>query len=538
MSFNARSDLIAGISVAGLMIPEAVAYAGIAGLPPARAILALIVGGLAYAALGRSRFAIIAPTSSSAAILAAALATLPDDANAKSLMATGIVVIVGLLFGLVAVLKLGGILAFIARPVLRGFAFGLAITIIIRQLPVLLGLPVHATSIVALLGALAVNIAAVNGLSLAIGIIGLTTILLLRRAGRLPGALVVLGAGVALSFVVDLPGHHVALVGPLTLALNPVVMPQFDYSIWSRLVQLALPLTLILFAESWGTMRALALRHGEQLSATRELAALAGANLASALAQGMPVGAGFSAGSASEAAGAASRLTGMVGAISVAGVVLFAAALVARIPEPVLAAVVIAALTHALSLAPLTRLFAINRDQWVALVAALAVIGFGALNGMLVAIALSLGTLLHRLASPSLSQLGRLGESHDYVDLARHRDAAGVPSIAIFRPNAPLFFANADACLGQIADAARRYPSGTTIILSLEESDDLDSSAVEAIAELDKALSTDRMALHLARAHDRVRVLLAVSGLTILAKQASFSVADAVDFVQKSGENK
>jgi MFS superfamily sulfate permease-like transporter len=538
MSFNARSDLIAGISVAGLMIPEAVAYAGIAGLPPARAILALIVGGLAYAALGRSRFAIIAPTSSSAAILAAALATLPDDANAKSLMATGIVVIVGLLFGLVAVLKLGGILAFIARPVLRGFAFGLAITIIIRQLPVLLGLPVHATSIVALLGALAVNIAAVNGLSLAIGIIGLTTILLLRRAGRLPGALVVLGAGVALSFVVDLPGHHVALVGPLTLALNPVVMPEFDYSIWSRLVQLALPLTLILFAESWGTMRALALRHGEQLSATRELAALAGANLASALAQGMPVGAGFSAGSASEAAGAASRLTGVVGAISVAGVVLFAAALVARIPEPVLAAVVIAALTHALSLAPLTRLFAINRDQWVALVAALAVIGFGALNGMLVAIALSLGTLLHRLASPSLSQLGRLGESHDYVDLARHRDAAGVPSIAIFRPNAPLFFANADACLGQIADAARRYPSGTTIILSLEESDDLDSSAVEAIAELDKALSTDRMALHLARAHDRVRVLLAVSGLTILAKQASFSVADAVDFVQKSGENK
>jgi anti-anti-sigma factor len=135
------------------------------------------------------------------------------------------------------------------------------------------------------------------------------------------------------------------------------------------------------------------------------------------------------------------------------------------------------------------------------------------------------------LASPSLSQLGRLGNSHDYVDLARHRDAMSIPGLAIFRPNAPLFFANADACLGTIADAARQYPPGTTIILSLEESDDLDSSAVKAIAELEKTLTTNGMTLHLARAHDRVRDLLAVSGLATLARQASFSVADAVDSI-------
>jgi MFS superfamily sulfate permease-like transporter len=151
---DVRADVIAGISVAGLIIPEAVAYASIAGLPPARAILAVIVGGLAYTALGRSRFAIVAPTSSSAAIIAASLATLPGNANEKALMATAIVAIVGLLFGVVAALKLDGIAAFIARPVLRGFAFGLAITIIVRQLPVLFGLPVHATSTFALIAQL------------------------------------------------------------------------------------------------------------------------------------------------------------------------------------------------------------------------------------------------------------------------------------------------------------------------------------------------------------------------------------------------
>jgi anti-anti-sigma factor len=150
----------------------------------------------------------------------------------------------------------------------------------------------------------------------------------------------------------------------------------------------------------------------------------------------------------------------------------------------------------------------------------------------LVAIALSLGALLHRLASPSLSKLGRVGDTHDFVDMARHSDASGVPGIAMFRPNAPLFFANADACLGAIDAAARQFPVGTTIILSLEESDDLDSSAVEALVELDKTLTANGMTLHLARAHDRVRDLLAVSGLTVLARQASFSVADAVDFIR------
>jgi MFS superfamily sulfate permease-like transporter len=522
-------DAIAGVSVAGLMLPEAVAYAAIAGLAPGRAIAAAVAGGFAYAALGRSRFAIVAPTSSSAAILAAALATMPGTPSDKAVMATAMVAIVAALFGIIALFRLGSLAGFIARPVLRGFAFGLAITIIVRQLPGLTGVHVAASNIFALLGDLLWRTAGMSGYSIAIGGVALVAILAMRRKGKLPGALIVLCCGIGLASLVDLPAHGVALVGAIAITLDKPVLPDFGFQTWSHLVQLAVPLTLILFAESWGTMRALALRHGDTLSANRELGALGGANLVAALVQGMPVGAGFSAGSASEAAGAASRLTSAIAALALGALVLFAGQAVARIPEPVLAAVVIAALTHALALGPFNRLFRIDRDQWIALAAVAGVIFFGVLDGMLIAVALSLGALLHRLSRPTVSELGRVGTSHDFVDLARHGDAKAIAGLAIYRPNAPLFFANADSALNAIAALAIRHPPGTHVILSLEESNDLDSSALEALAEFGKLVQSRAMALRLARTHDRIRDLLAAAGLAELAGQANFSVADSVD---------
>lgn len=524
---------IAGLSVAGLMLPEAVAYAGIAGLPPSRAILGAIAGGLAYAALGRSRFAIIAPTSSSAAILAAALATMAANASVKGLLATAIIAVVGAAFLAMGVLRLGSVAAFISRPVLRGFAFGLAITIILKQLPSLLGLQINARSFFPLLIELTPRISQTNVASIAIGGTALVSLLTMRRWVHLPSTLIVLIAGIVLSSSIDLPAQGVALVGPLSLTLETPRLPDYRFDEWSKIVQLALPLALILFAESWGTMRTLALRHGEGLSANSELLALGGANFLSALLQGMPVGAGFSASSANEAAGANSRLSAIVAVVGLAAMVLLASSAIARLPEPVLAAVVIAALTHALALGPIAQLFRIDRDQWIAVAAALGVIVFGVLNGMLFAVALSLAALLTRLARPVVSQLGRVGTSHDFVDLARHSDAAAVLGVAIYRPNAPLFFANADAALGEIARSSRALESGTTVILSLEESDDLDSSAVEALSDLNKALAAQSKPLMLARLHDRARAVLDRAGLSDLAQNAGFSVADTVSLAMK-----
>ncbi len=521
-------DLIAGVSVAGLMLPEAVAYAGIAGLPPQRAILAAIAGSLAYVAVGRSRFAIVAPTSSSAAILAAALATLPGDGTQKAVLATLAVVITGSFFLIAALGRLGRITSFIARPVLRGFAFGLAITIILRQLPTLLGLDLHEPNIFKLVLAIASSVQNINLASASVGVAALLVLLAMKRVPAIPGASIVLLSGVAVSYLFELQAHHVAVVGLIDARPSWPVFPHVQWSDLSQLAQLTLPLALILFAESWGTMRSLALRHGDTLSANRELTALGIANMASALVQGMPVAAGFSAGSASEAAGATSKLTGIIAALSLAALVGFAAWLVAYLPQPVLAAVVIAALTHALNIKPLLQLWRLDRDQYVAIAATAGVIGFGVTNGMLIAIGLSLASLLRRLASPQILQLGRIASSHDYVALDRHPEAVVLDGLAIWRPVEPLFFANAESILTAV-EAAHVNRAGTeSLIVSLEETFDLDSTALEALCEFDTRMQGKVSGLHYARVRDRVRDLVTLAGNSTFEARCHFSVADAV----------
>ena len=390
------------------MLPEAVAYAGIAGLPPQRALTAAVAGCLVYVLVGRSRFAIVSPTSSSAAILAAALASFPGEAAARLALATLAVFLTGLFFCVAASVRLGGLTGFISRPVLRGFAFGLAVTIIIRQLPSIFGVPVGGGAVFDLVGALFARAGHWHGASIATGTAALAILLLLRRLPLVPGAFVVLVGGIGASALLNLPGYGVNVVGPIDLSLSWPELPQVDWRIFSRIAQITLPLVLMLFAESWGTMRAMALRHGDVVEPNRELMALGFANLAAAVVQGMAVGAGFSAGSMNEAAGAQSRAAAALAGATLALLVLVAGNLIALLPQPVLAAVVIAALSHALDPSPLLRLWKLRRDQYVALGAASGVFVLGVLNGMLFAIALSLIALIRRIAAPQLMRLGGL----------------------------------------------------------------------------------------------------------------------------------
>jgi len=517
-------DVLAGLSVAGLMVPEAVAYAAIAGLAPGRALAAGIAGGLAYAAVGRSRFAIVSPTSSSAVILAAALGALAGNPAAREGMATAVTLAVGVMFAGLALFRLGSLAGFISRPVLRGFAFGLAVTIIVKQLPKLAGVSVAPGSIGRTLLGLAEQAGDWHWASIALGAAALAALLTMRRVNGLPAAVIVIVAGVGLAMMLDLPHLGIALAGPAPLQLSAFALP-LGFDTWGRIAQLAAPITLIVFAESWGTMRNLALRHGDTLAPNRELGAIGLANCAAALVQGMPIGAGFSGCSANEAAGASSRWAAVTASLSVLVLALFAGGLIAHIPEPVLAAIVIAALTHALSPAPLVRLFRIGRDQWIGIAAAAGVLALGVLDGMLVAIALSIAELLYRLSHPSVSELGRI-DAHDFVDVARHPDAVRVDGVAIFRPNAPLFFANAEASLGAIAEALHKRPE-RVLVLSLEESSDLDSTALEALEEFAQRQHSEGRRLILARTHDRVRDALEADGESGLARHSTFSVADA-----------
>ncbi|HEX5184892.1 MAG TPA: SulP family inorganic anion transporter [Allosphingosinicella sp.] len=527
MNQPGKADLGAGLAVAALMLPEAVAYAGIAGLPPARGLVSAIAGCLVYAAIGRSRFAIVSPTSSAAAILAAALAALAPSSNDAGGLATLAVLLVGIIFLAASLLRLGALASFVSRPVVRGFAFGLAITITLRQLPALLGIPADGAGLGILAARLVEHLPAIDAATAATGVAALMALLALRRVPAVPGALLVLLGGIAASLFLGLPARGVATVGRIPLHFAPLALPIPDWGSFARLVQLVVPLVLILFSESWGTIRTLALRHGDDVRPGRELAALGAANLAAGLLQGLPVGAGFSAGSANEAAGAKSRWAAVVAPLAMAAALVAAMPWIALLPRPVLAAVVIAALAEALKPAPLLRLWRLGRDQYVAAAAAIGVLALGIVNGMLLAIALSIAAMVRRMAAQDVVRLGRLPGTHDFVDLARHKEAEASPDVAIWRPAEPLFFANAEAILGLMS---RETPAGAgTLIVSLEESSDLDGTALEALVEFDERMDRRGHRVLLARVRDSIRDLLRAADAADLAGRCYYSVADAAD---------
>ena len=525
-------DVIAGLSVAGLLLPEAIAYASIAGLAPQHGVFAAVAGLLVYGLAGRSRFAIVAPTSSSAAILAAAAASAEtlQSADQRLALAAGAVLLTGVFFLCASVARMGVLAQFISRPVLRGFAFGLAAVIALRQAPALTGLALDSHTAGGLVWALAWRLWEANGVSLGLGLGALALLLGLRRWPWAPAPFIALSAGVVCSAMFDLDALGVARVGHLDVTPMRPGLPDLSQESWEALGRVVLPLALIIFAESWGAMRSLGLRHGDRLNPQRELFALGLANIASGLLRGLPVGAGFSASSVNEAAGAGSRLAGVVAALCMVALVALFAPLVARIPLPVLAAVVIYAVLPALDPRPLLILWRIGRDQYVALAAAVGVLLFGVVDGMVMAVALSVAATLGRLASPRIERLGRLADSHAFVDVIAHPQAITDPRILVARPTQALFFANAETVFARLHESLPAGRGTPVVILSLEDSSDLDATALEALIDWEAQLAGQGRVLLLARCKQHVRDLLLRAHPALADPQRSFwSVDEAFD---------
>jgi MFS superfamily sulfate permease-like transporter len=525
-------DIVAGLSVAGLLLPEAVAYASIAALPPQHALFAGVAGLVCYAIFGGSRFAIVSPTSSSAAIVAAAAASAsttlaPDE---YKLAVAAAVILTGAFFAIAGFARLGSLSNFISRPVLKGFAFGIAVTIVAKQIVTICGVHGISGNPFQIAAGLFERLGELKPLSILIGVVALAALVLLKRAPRIPGAFLVLAAGIALSYVIDLENRGVALAGHIDIAPVAPSIPELTWREWSRLGQVALPLFLIVFAESWGAMRTLALRHGDRLDANRELVALGVSNIASGLIRGMPVGAGFSASSANESAGAVSRIAGVCAAVVMVVAIVVAGGQIARVPEPVVGAVVISALMHSLDPGPLLRLWRLNKDQYVAAVAAIGVMILGVVDGMIVAVALSIAATLQRMSNPTLAKLGELAGTRNFVDVSYMTEARTDPRILILRPSQPLFFANAETTLSRIVALATSGEVRTTI-LSLEDSDNLDSTALDALIECEQSLARAGRTLFLARVKQDILEALADSGSdgVSLKSRSFFSVADAYE---------
>jgi SulP family sulfate permease len=529
-------DLGAGLCVAGLLLPEAVAYAGLAHLPAAHALTAALAGLAVYALFGGSRFAIVAPTSSTATLAAAAVASVPglagttDAAYAQALQA--LVLLAGALLIVLAWARQGQLSSFVSRPVLRGFAFALAITIVIKQLPDALGLalppgtggdPGHV-----LLQVLR-HSADWHWVSLAVAATAALMLALLRRWPQWPASLLVMVAAIALARTLDLPSFGVEAVGVIPQPEWRLSLPALALDQWLRLGELACGLVVLVFAESWGSVRTLSLANGDSVDPNRELWVLGACNIAAGLLPGMAVGAGFSASSANAATGARSRWAGVAALATLAAALVWALPALQWLPRPVLAVAVISALWHALSVRPLLAVWRMQRDRMMVVGAVAAVLALGVLDGMLAAIALSLVDALRRFSQPVVHELGELDDTRNYVAIEAHAGAVAAPGLMVLRPEEPLFFASAERVVAEVLVRVASRLALQRVVLSLEESADLDSTAVECLLELQQRLRQQGLMLALARVKDPVRELLArLDPQGLGAADALFwSVADA-----------
>ena len=482
-------DLIAGISIAGLLLPEAIAYASIARLPPHTGIMALFSGLFCYGLLGQSRFAIVAATSSSAAILAATIGSiLPEsqiDPDTKTALIAALVFLTGLLFILAASLKLGNITAFIAKPVLKGFIFGLGTIIILGQINSMIGVHSEHNNFFGMLIDLFSQKQNWNNNHFLLGACALILLFSFSRFKKLPGALIVIALGIILGKYYTFAGADAATTTTsVHITLEKPQIPDLPFEQWLYLGVMSFAIMMVLYAESYGSIRNFAIKYNDKFTPNRDLLALGSANLLSGLLGGMPVGAGFSATSANEMAGARSKLSGWFALVVILILVLTLLPAIALIQKPVLAAIVIFAVSHTLNPKFIQPYFKWQRDRLLVIGTILAVLSLGILEGLLVAIALSIILMLRQFASASVNTLGRLGNSHNFVRIDIHPEAKAVPGILILQPAHPLFFANIESIFNRIGKITNQLdPSIHTIIISLEESPDLDSSSIEVLMD-------------------------------------------------------
>jgi len=530
------SDVIAGLSIAGLLLPEAVAYSNLVGLSPQSGLVALVVGLVLYGLIGNSRFAIVSSTSSSAAVMSSGLATIvmfssPERAS----LAYALVFLSGILLVIAGLFKLGEVTHFIAKPVLKGFSFGLALSIVVKQLPAVLQVhPAHSDFFHQLWEMLQAY-STWNWHALSMGLCVFFTLQFTQRYKTIPVALLLIILGIGLNVMGYTQEWGIKSVGHFEFILPSVSLPHLNMNSWLQLVEISLAVALIIYAESYTSIRTSALKHNDSSEPNRDLIALGVSNIFSGLFKGMAVGAGYSATSANESAGAKSKKSAWVAALAVVIFLLYFRQYIANIPEPVLASIVMYAVSGHIRFAPFKQYFIWHKDRLLSIIAIWAVIIFGVLNGLLIAVIVSVLMLLKSYSVPRIAWLGRLAGGHDFVDINRFPEAVAPYAILIARPDHPMFFANAEkichAILKKVSEQNYKH-----VILNLEECPSLDSTSIEELLSLAEHLQEQRIDLQLARVRRSVaQTLLYVN--SPLFPQSSYhaqSVDDAVRQLESS----
>ncbi|MEU3776884.1 sulfate permease [Streptomyces sp. NPDC032472] len=505
-------DLVAGVVLTTLLVPQGMAYAELAGLPAITGLYTTILCLLGYAVCGPSRILVLGPDSSLGPMIAATVLPLvaaggdPDRAVA---LASVLALMVAAIMILASVAKLGFIADLISKPTMIGYMNGLALTILIGQLPKLLGFEVEADNLIGecigFVRALG-NGAAVPAAA-AVGVGGIVVVLVVQRfLPKVPGVLVMVVLAIGAAAVLDLGAHGVMLVGELPRGFPPFTIPEVRLGDLTLLVGGAVGIALVSLADTISNASAFAARTGQEVRGNQEMAGIGVANLAAGLFQGFPVSTSGSRTAVAERAGARSQLTGVVGAALIVLMLVLAPGLFRNLPQPALAAVVITASLSLADVGGVVRLWRQRRTDfllcWVAFVG---VALLGVLPGIAIAVGLSVLNVFRRAWWPYHTVLGRVQGLEGYHDVRSYPEAARLPGLVLYRFDAPLFFANARTFRDEIRRLADTDPRPSWIVVAAEPMTDVDTTAADVLEELDERLNADRVHLVFAELKDPVR---------------------------------
>jgi high affinity sulfate transporter 1 len=508
-----RNDLMAGLVLAAILVPQGMAYAELAGLPPVTGLYTTIACLVGYALVGPSRVLVLGPDSSDTPLIFAAIAPLvvaSDDSTTAIVLAGMLALLVGIIEVGLGVLKLGFVADLLSKEVQVGYMNGLAITIIVSQLPKLCGFSTDADSFIDEVRAFAEGFDERNATAIAIGLATLFILLVLPRVMRtLPAVLVAVVIATVLTALLDL---DVSTVGALPEGLPRPSFPWTDLGDVGPLLIAAAGITLVSLTDTIATSSSFAARRGDEVDPNQEMIGIGTANVAAGFFQGFAVSTSGSRTAVAEQAGAKTQVTGLVGALSVALLLVLFPSVLADLPQPALAAVVIAAALSLADLDALVRFWRVRKSALLlSLVTSAGVIFFGVLEGILAAIALSVLLFFQRNWWPFGQLLGRFD---DGWHSARGSDA-GVPppsGVIVFRWEAPLFFANSGMFRQRLRQLVReRRPRW--IVLQCEAITDVDITAAEMLERLDLELNAEGIHLAFVQLRARLHDLLSQYGL-------------------------
>jgi high affinity sulfate transporter 1 len=537
-------DVLAGLAVWAVMVPEGMAYAGIVGVPPIMGLYTIVPPLVAYALLGSSRLLVVGPDTATGLISALTVGALAAHGTTDfNTLTSTLAILIGVLFLLFGVLRMGWVAAFIPTPVMRGFIEGLVCVTIIGQVPHLLGIGAGSGNFFEKLWSVWRHLPEASLAPVLTGLLSLIAMQLLRHvAPRIPAALVVAVAATAIVGVLGGEATGVSVVGELPSGLPHLALPNLDHGILLELVPGALAIVLVGYAEALGGAKAAALQGGDSVDPNQELIAHGPANILSGLFGGFLVVGSLSKTSVAMAAGARTQVANLVAAVLCFLTLLFLTPLFRNMPHPALAAIVIAAMLHLSKPGYLRDL--LGRSRWELGLAAVVFAGeltLGVLHGIALGVVLSLIVLIYRTTHPPGAVLGQLPGAEAYRDIVLHPEATTFPGMLIWRPGGDLFFASIGHVERELKAAlAASRPPAKYILIDAESVNLVDTTALDELSNVVMDLQRQGVTVALARVRDQVRDRMRLEGLEAVVGPENFyeRITDGVHAWQRSASGR